>query len=119
MRNQSSIVALVILAGCATHQEPIYTARSVPQYTIEDFLETTSISGASFSPDETKILVSSDESGVFNAYAIPVDGGEPVRLTDSSDNSIFAVSYFPEGGSEPSQAVPGVVLNATEPLPCW
>lgn len=69
--------------------------RSVPQYTIEQFLGTVNVNGASFSPDSSKILVSSDESGVLNAYAVPVAGGPRVQLTRSTGDSIVAYSYFP------------------------
>ena len=68
----------------------------VERYDIESFLDTTTYSGASFSPDKSKILVSSDESGVFNAYALPTDGSAAEKLTDSEAESIFAISYFPE-----------------------
>ena len=72
------------------------SSREVPQYTIQEFLGTTSFSGASFSPDQSTLLVSSNESGIFNAYALPTDGGNPVPLTRSTDNSIFSLSYFPD-----------------------
>ncbi|MEM8997512.1 MAG: prolyl oligopeptidase family serine peptidase, partial [Acidobacteriota bacterium] len=91
---------LLVLAGCAgdVGETPVGDdAPRVPKtYSIESFLDTTVYTGASFSPDNRRILVSSDASGVFNAYAIPVDGGEPVALTDSTDQSIFAVGYFPD-----------------------
>lgn len=64
-------------------------------YSIEEFLRTSNFRGASFSADSSKILVSSDASGIFNAYSIPSGGGDPVPLTHSADDSIFAVSYFP------------------------
>lgn len=70
-------------------------AREVKQYTIEDFFDTISIGGASFSHDGSKILVSSDESGIFNVYSIPVDGSPQKALTTSTTESVFAVSYFP------------------------
>jgi dipeptidyl aminopeptidase/acylaminoacyl peptidase len=70
--------------------------REVPQYTIDDFLQTTSIRGAAFSPDESHVLFSSDASGIFNAYSVPVTGGEPTQLTHSTSNSIYAQSFFPE-----------------------
>jgi dipeptidyl aminopeptidase/acylaminoacyl peptidase len=69
--------------------------RPVKQYTIEQFMNTTRISGSSFSPDEKTILFSSNKSGIFNAYTIPVTGGEPAPITDSKDNSVFAISFFP------------------------
>lgn len=66
-----------------------------PRYTIEDFLETVNYGGASFSPDNSKLLVHSNRSGIFNLYAIPVEGGEPVQLTHSTTDSIFSAGYFP------------------------
>jgi dipeptidyl aminopeptidase/acylaminoacyl peptidase len=39
--------------------------------------------------------VGSNQTGVFNAFAIPVDGGKPVQLTDSKVNAIQAIGYFP------------------------
>ena len=64
------------------------------QYTIQEFLGTTNFSGASFSPDNRKLLVSSDQSGIYNAYALPVAGGPPEQLTHSETESIMAISYF-------------------------
>lgn len=83
-------VALLLLAGCAP--EP---PRAIPRYSISDFLGTVNYRGASFSPDRGKLLVSSDSSGIYNAYALPVAGGEPVALSHSTTDSIFALSYFP------------------------
>ena len=60
-----------------------------------DFYSNVEYTGASFSPDGSRILVSSNRSGMYNAYTIPMAGGEPQPLTSSTGNSIFAVSYFP------------------------
>ena len=92
-----------LLAGTATAGPPAKPAataaaapRQVKQYTIDQFLASTAYGGASFSPDGSKILVSSNQSGVFNAYAIAVDGtGKPVQLTDSKVSAIQAIGYFP------------------------
>lgn len=70
-------------------------AQKTPKrYTIEQFMATTSITGVSFSKDEKNILFSSNESGVFNVYSIPVTGGKPVAVTKPSADSTFAVGYF-------------------------
>jgi len=95
--------ALTLLAGCGEKPAAV-TGKSpvdVPTYTAEQFFATTSYvmvpsTGMSFSADGGSILVSSDESGVFNLYALPVDGSKPVPLTDSQDDAIFPVSWFPE-----------------------
>ena len=40
----------------------------VETYSIDQFMDNTSVFGSSFSPDEEKILFTSNESGVYNAY---------------------------------------------------
>ena len=70
--------------------------RDVKQYTIEQFMNTTRIIGSSVSHDDKLILFSSNKTGVFNAYTIPAKGGKPTQLTDSKDNSIFTISFFPD-----------------------
>ncbi|MEO5655113.1 MAG: S9 family peptidase [Nitrosospira sp.] len=65
------------------------------RYTIEQFMATISIVGASFSADEKHILFSSNASGIFNAYTLPVEGGTPEPLTRSASDSTFSVSFFP------------------------
>lgn len=68
---------------------------AVKRYTIDQFMATTSITGASFSADEKRILFSSNASGIFNVYSQPVAGGAPEALTTSSTDSNYAVGYFP------------------------
>lgn len=58
-------------------------------------MATTSVMGASFSADEKRILFSSNATGIFNAYTLPVKGGVPKPLTRSTVDSTFSVSFFP------------------------
>jgi len=69
--------------------------RAIKQYTIEQFLTTTALGGSSFSPDEKSILFSSNKSGIYNVYSVPVAGGEPKQLTRSTVESTFSIGYFP------------------------
>jgi dipeptidyl aminopeptidase/acylaminoacyl peptidase len=59
-------------------------------------MASTRILGASFSADESKILFSSNETGIFNVWTVPVSGGAASPLTRSTTDSTFAVSYFPK-----------------------
>src|SRR6056297_516598 len=70
-------------------------ASAIPQYSIEQFMDTERLGGASFSPDGARVAFSSNRSGVFNVYAQPVDGGEAVQLTDSTTDPKFVRAYFP------------------------
>ncbi len=84
-------VALLIL-GCAAGDLP--APRQPAVYSAAAFHSTTSYRGASFSADESRLLISSDVSGVWAVYSVPTSGGEPELLTDSA-GPVFAQSYFP------------------------
>jgi dipeptidyl aminopeptidase/acylaminoacyl peptidase len=101
---------LLVGVVCSIGLPAATAADAVPRYDARTFFETTSYGGASFSADESRLLLSSDAGGVFNAYSQPVAGGTADKLTNSSKNAIFGVSYFPkdnrilytedEGGNE-------------------
>ena len=96
-----SLLALLLpvatVVACSLGSErPAEPPREIARYDAETFFDTVSISGGSFSADESKILISTNETGTFNAYAQPLDGSPRVALTESTTDSIFAVSYFPK-----------------------
>ncbi len=91
----AAVVVAAAVGGCRVAREPALETRPVPEYSIEQILDTTSYAGASFSADGKSILVSSDRSGVFNAWSVPADGGEPVALTQSTTDAVNVESYFP------------------------
>lgn len=68
----------------------------VEAYTIDQFYANEEVYAGGFSPDETKLLMGSNKTGIYNAYALPVDGSGPEQLTNSDEESIFIISYFPE-----------------------
>ncbi len=87
------------VAGCGSPREaPPAAPPPVTRYSVADFYKNAEYFGASFSPDGTKILVSSNTSGIYNAYLIPAAGGEPQRLTQSTTDAVFAASSFPGDG---------------------
>jgi dipeptidyl aminopeptidase/acylaminoacyl peptidase len=89
------ILLVLALAGVMPSVATAQGARPVPTYTIEQFMNTTAMFGASFSPDGRSILVTSDQSGVFNAYEISVRGGKPQARTHSTTDGVFTVGYLP------------------------
>jgi len=80
-------------AAPATAAEAV--ARPSKQYAIEDFVASTGVSGASFNADESRLLFSSNRRGVWNAYSMPVAGGEWTAVTGSDTDNSYAVAYFP------------------------
>jgi dipeptidyl aminopeptidase/acylaminoacyl peptidase len=92
-------MAPFMFCGCASDSRDLAASkegRPQRQYTIEDFMDTTRIRGASFSSDESAILVSSDETGIVNVYSIGVTSGERRAVTRSTNDSTYGISYFPK-----------------------
>lgn len=97
------VATLALLAGTAVAADKpaaekpaaAIAHKAAKRYTIEQFMATVNIGGASFSADESRILFHSNESGIFNVYAMPVGGGKPVQLTSSKTDSHYAVGFFP------------------------
>ena len=101
-----AMLVAVSLPGAGTFAQKTITAkprqpaesassRTPRQYTIEQFMDTVRIGGASFSPDEKQILFHSNKTGIFNVYTVGVAGSAAKQLTNSTIESTFAVSYFP------------------------
>jgi dipeptidyl aminopeptidase/acylaminoacyl peptidase len=69
-------------------------APGVKQYDAATLFKNVAVFAGGFSHDGSKALVSMDTSGVFNLYAIPTGGGEPLRITTSNESQ-FPAGYFP------------------------
>ena len=82
------ITLFVFIASCTQSYTPT-------KYSIEQFYQNNRIGGGSFSDDETKLLVSSDESGIFNVYELDIASGEKTQKTFSEKESFFAIDYLP------------------------
>ena len=86
----------ILLFSCKENEKDIASSeKEIKQYTIEQFMDNEAVGGGSFSADKSNLLVSSNRSGIYNVYTIPVKGGEMTAITESDSTSIFASSYFP------------------------
>ena len=81
-------ITLLFITSCTQNYVP-------KKYSINQFYQNNRISGGAFSDDETKLLVSSDESGIFNVYEIDIASGEKTQKTFSEKESFFAIDYLP------------------------
>jgi len=96
MKTKVLLLMIIVFWSCKQDKkEPSDVAMNLEQYTIEQFMDNEAVHGGSFSPDNSKLLVSSNRSGIYNMYTIPTSGGEYTAITTSDSSSIFAVSYFP------------------------
>lgn len=88
---------LVCLTACKDEEKkaPEQASAAPERYSIEEFYKNTRIGGGAFSGDETRLLVSSDESGIFNVYEINIQDGTKKQITSSAEDSFFAIDYVP------------------------
>ncbi|MHA4846676.1 S9 family peptidase [Flavitalea antarctica] len=91
------VIPCVILSGCTDSagktekDEP----KQVAAYTIEQFYKSNNVNGGVFSPDEKKLMYTSNESGIYNAFEVDLVSGVKKALTNSSKESIFGQEYLP------------------------
>ncbi len=93
MKYLTFVLTIIMVAGCTQT-----TQRITEKYTIEQFYQNTRFSGGNFSGDESKLLVSSDASGIFNVYEINIKDGTKKQITFSDKESFFALDYVPQTG---------------------
>jgi dipeptidyl aminopeptidase/acylaminoacyl peptidase len=94
-----SMTALAV-AACQPAAEEVAAAPAHKTYDAKAFFDTTAVSMSdatpyAFSPDGANLLLATDRSGVYNAAALPIAGGDPTALTQSTTSAVFAISYFP------------------------
>lgn len=87
------ILLLPLALALACNNKP--AATKPKEYTMAQFMDIIQINGGAFSPDESKILINSKATGIFNAVEIDLKTGEQTPATNSTDNAIYAQSYFP------------------------
>ena len=96
MKKVALLLFLAILWNCREKEATNTIAENLKTYTIEQMMDNENVWGGSFSPDLSKLLVTSNRSGIYNMYTVPVKGGAFQAVTESDSSSVFAISYFPE-----------------------
>lgn len=65
----------------------------IKQYSIEQFYKNLQIGGGNFNSDESKLLVSSNKTGIWNVYEINLADTSLKQVTISTNESFFAIDY--------------------------
>jgi dipeptidyl aminopeptidase/acylaminoacyl peptidase len=92
----SRFLSIAMLSACALTPGALADdTKAIKKYDARTFYDTTTYTGASFSADGSRLLLSSNADGVFNVYSQPVAGGAPQQLTSSKTSAAFAQEYFP------------------------
>lgn len=96
MKKLLILFVIILFVSCKKDAEnKNEITHNVQQYTIEQFMDNEAVGGGSFSFDNSKLLISSNRSGIYNVYSISTSGGEYTSITASDSTSMFAESYFP------------------------
>ena len=74
------------------------------KYSIDDFLSSSQLdpmtkyihsNGYVFSFDNSNIIASINQTGVYNAFSIDINTGKKSSLTKDDENAIYVKTYFP------------------------
>jgi len=91
-----SLGILLFVACKETNKDTAQAPIEVDQYTIEQFMDNENSFANGYSSDKSKVLMTSNRSGIYNMYTMSSAGGELVPVTKSDSASVFGISYFPE-----------------------
>ena len=86
------VLGVTTLVSCNNEAEK---PKEVKQYTIEQFYKSSEAFGGSFNSDDSKILYTSNESGIYNLWEADLATGESVQKTNSKQESFFSSGYVP------------------------
>jgi dipeptidyl aminopeptidase/acylaminoacyl peptidase len=92
MKKLLPILSIIVLYSCSNEKSE---SRQVKQYTIEQFYKSTEAFGGSFNYDDSKLLFTSNESGIFNCWEADLASGKIAARTASTKESIFSNGYVP------------------------
>ena len=90
MKNLLLFLTSLLIISCNKTDQ-----RKIPQYNIDQFYKNIQISGGNFNADESKLLVSSDKSGISNVYEITIADSSIRQITHSTVESYYGIDYVP------------------------
>lgn len=88
MKKFSVLLACLLIVSCTGSR------KETKQYSIKQFFQTISIAGGmDFSEDDSKLLFSTNETGIFNVFEINLNDSTKRQLTKSGSESCFSLGY--------------------------
>ncbi|MGJ8742978.1 alpha/beta fold hydrolase [Polaribacter sp.] len=86
----------LLIIGCKSEKKNAKEISStLKEYSIEQIMDNESVFGGSFSFDKSKLLVTSNRSGIYNMYTVSTSDGTFTPVTASDSTSVWATSFFP------------------------
>jgi len=75
---------------------PASVSAQAKHYSAAQLMSGDSFGSLSLSPDSTKLLTTSNRTGIANLFVFPIAGGQPVQLSFSTLETINSIGYFPD-----------------------
>lgn len=94
-KNIYFLLPMLVIACNNEPKEDDKTVQNLKEYSINQFMDNESVNGGSFSPDKSKLLITSNRTGVYNMYTVSTKTGEFIPESKSDSSSVFSISYFP------------------------
>ncbi len=95
MKKLTAIICVVLIWSCKEEPKEPSIAETLKTYTIAQMMDNESVFGGSFSPDNSKLMVSSNRTGIYNIYEVTTGTGDFTPITQSDSSTVYAISYFP------------------------
>ena len=88
---------LLSIMSCKQNEakkETTIQPKEIAKYTIEQFHKNKNVNGGAFNNDETKLLVNSNETGIYNVFEIDIKSGQKKQITFSKRNHFSLLMRF-------------------------
>jgi len=88
MKKVLFLLSMVIIISCQAKKTEI------PQYTIDQFYKNVTVLGNyAFSDDETRLMINTNETGIYNLFELNIADSSKRAITNSTTESCFAIDY--------------------------
>lgn len=98
MKKIAVLLAIAIFTfACKTNKKDSESiTKTLKEYSIEQMMDNENVFGGSFSADKSKLLVTSNRSGIYNIYTVSTKDGTFIPITKSDSTSVWATTFFPK-----------------------
>jgi dipeptidyl aminopeptidase/acylaminoacyl peptidase len=88
MKKLSVVLVCILMISCRGSK------KETRQYSIDQFFKTVSIGGTmDFSSDDSGLLFSTNETGIYNVFELNLENGTKRQITSSDSESCFSLGY--------------------------
>ncbi|WP_111707491.1 S9 family peptidase [Lutibacter citreus] len=89
------LLPMLLIACKSETKETDNSVQNLKEYSINQFMDNESVYGGSFSTDKSKLLITSNRTGVYNMFTVSTKTSEFIPESKSDSSSVFSISYFP------------------------